>query len=179
MDLIAQLINGTKRGFRRLSVDVGQTSFFEGREFRSFYELSIPSLSSKWLKFSSPVNFILHEQFVSVDDGWLKFSAFTSTGSELAPFTSILPVIGKNRMSERAQPFYEPQCTLTGGGSYNGGALVELVRLKTSNSTNAASTVGNSVGSERGLPAGDYYLQFENLGNGLLEGFYTISWEER
>lgn len=50
-------------GFDRIRVDVGQTGFFEGREFRSYFEFSTdvsPSTAiavgaSRTFKFTSPV----------------------------------------------------------------------------------------------------------------------------
>lgn len=112
----SDMLTSGATGYRRLKVDVAQTGFFEGREFRTFVELNIPSGQSVWLRFTAPLNFILFEQALTIDSGAVRFTAIVG-GAENSPFTAQLPVIGKNRMSTRRQPFYVPQCTIDSGGS--------------------------------------------------------------
>jgi len=66
VNLPQAMYTSTKEGYARLRVDVAQTSFFEGREFRSFYEFNIPSGQSTTVRVVSPINFVLFEQVLSV-----------------------------------------------------------------------------------------------------------------
>ena len=38
----SDLLTSEREKYRRVRVDVGQTGFFDGREFRTFKEISIP-----------------------------------------------------------------------------------------------------------------------------------------
>lgn len=162
---------------RRIRVDTGQTGFFAGREFRTFYEFSISTGTSVYIKFVSPVDFILFEQVLQVDAGGVRFSAMTG-GTEGGTFTA-LPIIGKNRMAERPSPYYEAQVTAGAGGTHTGGTAVEVFRVVSAGATAQAATVGGQLSTERGLPAGTYYLRLECLGNSTATGVYSIFWEER
>lgn len=163
----------------RLRVDIGQTSFFEGREFRTFYEYSIAAGATVVFKFVSPVNFILNRQELNIDDGKVRLSVVATGGTEGGTFSTALPVIGRNRMSERPTPNYASQVTVSTGGTHTGGTEVEVIRLVTSNATAQQISVGSSVSDERGLPAGTYYVRINNFGSGAATGTYNISWEER
>ncbi len=161
----------------RLRVDVGQTGFFLGREFRSFYEFSIPPGQSVLFKFTSPNDFILFSQSLSVDSGGIRYTA-EAGGTPGGTFTA-LPVIGKNRMSSRPQPFYVAQSTFGVGGTITGGTLVDVARLITASATAQQVTVGGQSSDGRGLPAGSYFIRLANIGNGTANGVYALFWEER
>ena len=162
----------------RVRVDVAQTSFFEGREFRSFLELNIAQGATQVIKVVSPVDFVLFQQTLTVDSGGIRFSAVTG-GTEGGSFSTSLPIIGKNRMSDRPTPYYTAQITASTGGTHTGGTEVEVVRVVAAGSTAQQATVGGEMASERGLPAGTYYLKFQNLSNGAATGVYSLFWEER
>lgn len=172
------LFTSDNTGTRRMRVDIAQTGFFEGREFRSFYEFSIPSGQSVVLKFTSPVDFILFQQNLDVDASSVKFTAEIG-GTEGGSFATPLPVIGKNRMASRPAPHYAPKVAITTGGTYTGGTVVEVVRVVSSGATAQQATVGAQISDERGLPAGSYYLRLTNIGNGTATGVYSLIWEER
>ena len=174
----ADLLTSDRERFRRMRVDVGQTGFFEGREFRTFREFSIASGASLFIKFTSPVDFVLFEQSLTVDAGAVRFTALTGA-TEATPFNTALPVIGKNRMAARPEPFYVAQVAVSADGAVTGGTAVEVFRVLSSNATAQQSTVGGANQSERGLPAGTYYLRIENIGNGAATGVYSLFWEER
>lgn len=169
-----EMITGSSRDTGRLKVDAGQTGFFERREFRISQELSIASGQSLTFKFSSPVNFILWEQSIEVDDGLLKFEAVVG-GVPSGTFNTQVAVWGKNRMTE--QPLYVGQITVSTGGAVSGGQVAEVLRIKAATSTANRSSVGATVGSERGLPAGDYYLRLTASGD--VTGTFSLIWEER
>jgi len=172
------MYTSTKEGYSRIRVDSAQTSFFEGREFRSFYELNIPQGQSVTLQVVSPINFILFEQALTLDAGAVRLTAYTGA-TPAGTFGNVVPVIGKNRMPTRPLPNYTAQISITSGGSVTGGTKVEVVRVVAASATSQHATVGNTISSERGLPAGTYHLVLENLSNGAATGVYTIWWEER
>jgi len=158
----------------RIPVDVGQTGFFERREFRISEELSIPTGTSLVYRFESPVNFILWEQTIECDAHLLKFEAIVG-GTEGGTFTPV-PMWGKNRMTE--QPAYTRQATVSKGGTVAGGQVAEVLRLQAAGATAQRVSVGSSVGSERGLPAGVYHLMLSAIG-GDVTGTFALVWEER
>ncbi len=174
----ADLLTSEREKFRRVRVDVAQTGFFEGREFRSFLEFDIPTGQSIVGRFSSPVNFILFQQALTVDSGAIKMTAEIN-GTPAGTYGTAMPVVGKNRMTTRPQPYYTAQATINTGGTYTGGTIVEVVRVVSANASAHESTVGGSVADERGLPPGDYYIRLANIGTGAAKGVYNIFWEER
>lgn len=178
VDLSPDLYTSNTEGFRRIRVDSGQTGFFEGREFRTFFEISLATGTSSYIKFVSPVDFIIFEQSLTLDAGSVRFTALTGATS-VGTYSNILPVIGKNRMSVRKSPFYVSQCTLASGGTVTGGTVVELFRVTAANATAQQQTVLGAASTERGLPAGTYFLRIENIGNGTATGVYSLIWEER
>lgn len=178
VDLSPDLYTSGTEGFRRLRVDSGQTGFFEGREFRTFYEMNIASGASVYIRFVSPVDFILSEQSLTLDGGSIRFTALTGA-TPSGTYSTALPVIGKNRMLTRKTPFYSSQVTLATGGTATGGTVVELFRVVAANASAQQQTVLGASSTERGLPAGTYFLRLENIGNGAATGVYSLIWEER
>ncbi|WP_338807649.1 hypothetical protein V8U11_15995 [Pseudomonas chlororaphis] len=178
VDLSPDLYTSGVEGFRRLRVDSGQTGFFEGREFRTFFELNIPTGQSAYVRFVSPIDFIIFEQSVTLDAGAIKFTALTGA-TPAGTWATALPVIGKNRMVSRKAPYYTPVVALHTGGTTTGGTIVELFRVVAANATAQQQTVLGAASTERGLPAGTYYLRFENIGNAAATGVYSLIWEER
>lgn len=177
-DLSPDFYTSDMEGYRRVRVDTGQTGFFEGREFRTFFEVNIASGASAYIRVVSPVEFILFEQSLTLDAGAIRFRAYTGA-TEAGTYSTPLPVIGKNRMLERRTPYYVPQVALATGGTASGGTVVELFRVVAANATAQQQTVLGAASTERGLPAGTYYLRLENIGNSAATGVYTLIWEER
>lgn len=178
VDLSPDLYTSDREGFRRLRVDTGQTGFFEGREFRTFYELNIASGASVYIRFTSPIDFIIFEQSLTLDAGSIRFTALTGV-TPGGTYSNPLPVVGKNRMASRKSPFYAAQSTIASGGTATGGTIVELFRVVAANSNAQQQTVLGASSTERGLPAGTYYLRLENIGNSAATGVYSLIWEER
>lgn len=175
----------SSEGFRRLRVDTGQTGLFEGREFRSFFEFNIPANNVQVLKFVSPIDFMLFEQTIAADAGSVRFQALTGA-TEVSTFNTTVPVIGKNRMAQRKQPYYTSVITINThaapvafGSGVTAGTVVENARVVAANATAQQQTVSGGNQSERGLPAGTYYLRIHNFGSGAATGVYSLAWEER
>lgn len=149
--------------------------FYEGKEFRTFFEFDGLISSVKVVKVAIPCNFTMKMQNITLNDGELTFEIL-SGGTEGGSFSNTLPVIGVNRSTNRNLPYYEAKGVLTSGGSHTGGTLLELAKLKTSNATAQKSTVGGSVGDSRCLAAGTYYIRFTAVA--ATKGIYTLRWEE-
>ena len=96
-------------------------------------------------------------------------------GAEGGAYTAVT-VWGKNRMTE--QPEYARQATVSKGGTVTSGQVVEVLRLQAAGATAQRVSVGSSVGSERGLPAGVYHLKLSAIG-GNVTGTFALVWEER
>lgn len=169
----------------RLRVDPGQTGFFAGRMFRSFFSSTIPVAGpAQSFRFVSPIDFILWSQELTLTQGALQFEVFTGA-TDGGGWTTELPIIGVNRMSERPTPFYTPQITIQTDGSFTGGTRVDLMIV------NAGANVGNQSSqnaggqtTERGLPAGTYFGRFSTLTGGIAPVdaalfLYNLAWEER
>lgn len=183
-DLPNDVWTSSREGFRRLQVDPGQTSFEEGREFRTFYEFSIPTGQSIIIRALANVDTILSDVSLSVDAGGIRLRTIVglTTG---ASFTDVLPVITKNTMSTRPTPFYVPVNTIdrtnaiTSAGLFTGGIDIDRVRVVTANSSAQQSSVGSRAFDQRGVSVGTYYWVVENISNGTSTGVFSGWWEER
>lgn len=168
-------LTGDRPSTARVPVDQAQTGFFERREFRISLELNIETSAPLVLKFSSPVNFILWEQVLSVDANMVKFESIVG-GTPVGAFSTPVPIWGKNRMN--IEPEHIGQVAITTGGTVTGGQVAEVLRVKSFGATGRQTSIGGSVASERGLPAGDYYLRLTAVG-GTATGTLALMWEER
>ena len=170
----------------RLRVDPGQTGFFAGRFFRAYNEFLIPVAGpERSYRFTSPVDFILWSQVLTVTQGAVRFEVFAAPATTPGPWTTV-PIIGVNRMAERPQPPYVGLITVdvsSTAGAFTGGTPVDLLMLRAAGQNGQASNVGTTQG-ERGLPAGVYYLRISTLTGGLTvndtaQGIVALEWEER
>lgn len=160
-------------GNERLKVDVGQTGFWDGREFRT----GIDKTAAYTLKIVAPIDFILELQTLFSHDGTATFNAYNSeqVSSESTPFNDAIQVLPNNGMS--TTPLYTRQTLITGGGSItlNGPQVPrEYIKVVTATSTAQRSTVGGDSIKERGLPADTYYLVFTGTNYS-----YRLIFEER
>jgi len=162
----------------RIRVDVGQTGFFAGREFRTFKKLNIANGTSYTVKAVVPVNIILAGLELVVDNGQIEMTTYV-LGAPSGAFSETLPILPRNTMTERPAPIYAPQVVLTAGGSLVGGTAIDVVRLKVENSTGAAASVGGQVSDERGVGPNTYHFVLANIGAGNVEGTFKARWEER
>lgn len=163
---------------RRIRVDVGQTGFFAGREFRTFREFSIAAGQTLVVRIVVPINVILAEQGVELDDGSIRVTN-ASGGTPGGSFSEVLPIIGKNNMSDRPSPFYTSAVVFSAGGTHTGGFVFDVHRIVAATATAQKSSVGRIVGDERGVAAATYYVRYENFGSGTATGTFWYIWEER
>lgn len=172
-------------GFERLRVDQAQTSFFEGREFRTFYEISIPTTTEYVIRATVPLNIILYSLEAALDAGWIRVGTYVG-GTPGGTFNTALPVLPTNTMTPGVDHrknysgnIYTPQVTLAGGGTHTGGTELDVLRVKTSDNSNFSSSVGTSPSDERGVGAGTYYFRLLNLDGTTATGVFRARWEER
>jgi hypothetical protein len=180
---VDRMATSSNPDFARLSVDVGQTGFFEGREFRWVRKLSLSSGVTQWFKFNCPVPFILYEQAIKATQGHFEFYAYRAADvSVTTPFEGdALPSFGKNSSPERevveGGGFYVQQSTIRGGGALtlvNADNYADFDEVKTSGNANQSTSVGGSENSQRYLPAGDYYLGFVPVGGAAIGSWRLV-----
>lgn len=176
VDLPKDFYTETLESYRRIRVDVAQTSFFLGKQFRSYSDFTLAALGVKYFRFTSLVDFVLFDQNISVSDGAVRLSVWT--GATPSGSWTPVPVIGKNRMSSIPQPPYVSQVVFETGGTFTGGTEVEAIRVVSATATAQRSTVGSSSGDERGLPATTFYIKVEATA-GTPVCVYSLYWEER
>lgn len=109
--------------YARLRVDVGQTGFFPGREFRTFLEFSIFTGATQVIKIVSNCDTIVQQIVMQLKLAQVKFE-LRSGGTEGGLFDTPLPVMKTNNMSTASA--YESQITLTTGGTHTGGTLLDV-----------------------------------------------------
>jgi hypothetical protein len=157
---------------RRLRVDEGQTGFFAGREFRTYFEFTANTV----FKIVVPINTVLWFLGITLLEGECRLETVAG-GTEGGTFSTILPIFGRNNMTERPMPYYTPQVTLAAGGTHTGGTVLDVLVNKTSDNSNFAASVGATTDDERGVGPNTYYFR---LGvTGTTRGVLKTWWEER
>lgn len=170
--------------FDRVKVDPAQTSFFEGREFLFAHEFSIGAGLTKVIKIVTLRPVIVQSFDLSIDDGTLRFTRKTG-GTEGGSFSeSITPqavnsMVGPSDRRLYAGVPFASNTVVTAGGTLTGGTAFDVMRLRTSNATAQAVTVGKTDTDQVGVPAGTRYYVLENLGAGTVNGVLRVKWEER
>lgn len=166
---------------QRLRVDPGQTGFFKRRMWRISFEFTALGATPIVLKVVVPVNFIIHHQGLSVDEGGVVLKAYRAgQGTEGGAFTTPVTLHSINSMDE--DPLYAFVSSINTGGTFTPSAeAVETTRVRAANATAQATTVSGSTFGERGLGAGTFYLQMANLPgvSGNSSGVYALIVEER
>lgn len=184
VDLPSDVWTTSVEGYRRLRVDVAQTGFFEGREFRTFKELSIASGATLVMRITVPVNTILQNVRLSLDAGSVKLRTVVG-GTPTGTFSEALPIIPKNTMTGGVfpappLPLYTAQNTVgSGATAFTGGVDIDVIRIVVANASGQAQSVGASVDDSRGVGPGTYYWIFNNFGSGTATGVFSSFWEER
>lgn len=180
----SDLLTSNREKYRRVRVDLAQTGFFEGREFRTFKELSIAAGATLVIRITVPVNTILQHVGLVLDAGSIKLRT-VSGGTPAGSFSEALPILSKNNMSGGAfpappLPLYSAQNLLESGGTaLTGGVDIDVLRLVVANASGQASSVGGNQDDARGVGPGTYYWVFNNFGNGTATGVFSSFWEER
>lgn len=162
--------------YARIRVDVGQTGFFAGREFRTIQMFTIPQGSTNTVKIVCPVDFYVQSAQILLAVGKLTWEWFEG-GTDATAFTVPLAVRRTN-MTANADHSYSPQLTVTNGGTFTGGVLFDSMMIDTGGNMNAAP-VGTVQDDVLGLAAGTYYMRITNTHNQEINGSVKFRWEER
>lgn len=158
----------------RLHVEDNRAAFFEGREYRTFQELSIPSLGTAVIRATLTKDIILYQSGIVISSGdvAMRLYAGGTTGGTWTP----MPVIRKSTMS--VTPVLASGTTMECGGTYTPGILIDLVRVVSTGTDNKGSTVGSQPADERGVGPGVYHYVITNSGNQDAHVIFRGFWEE-
>lgn len=162
--------------YARVRVDVGQTGFFAGREFRTFYEFSIPSGQTRVIKVVAPIDTIVQTFGADLTLAELRIE-LRSGGTEGGTFATALPIIPTNSMSSSSG--YDNQVTMHTGGTHTGGTVYDLLILYSGANENKATASSATENSPQGFPAGTYYISMQNTDGNTAVGVFRARWEER
>lgn len=173
-------------GFERVRVDPDQTSFWKGREFRTFKELNIAGSAEYVIKAIVPINIILTKLEVAIEAGFLRIGTYVG-GTSGGSFGETLPIFNANNMSagiDHRKNFsgaiYTAQIALTAGGTHTGGTELDVVRLKAASVSVQTQSVGSAPFDQRGVSANTYHFRLLNLSSmDIITGTFKARWEER
>jgi hypothetical protein len=160
----------------RLRVDQGNTAFFAGREFRTFYEFSIASGASQVIKVVSNVDTILQTFGAELDLAELRIELLVG-GTEGGNFNTALPIFKTNTMTTASA--YTTNITMNRGGTHTGGTLVDLLTLISGANANKAISTSATEDLPQGFSAGTFYIKLTNTDGATAKGIFRARWEER
>ena len=167
----AKLMTDSDGNYSRLRVDVGQTNFWSGKQFRTFQKLELASAASATIRATVGVNIVLYETSFTTENSSIEVQ-LRAGGTATGPWTA-MPVIRKNTMT--TAPVVVSQVTMDYDGSHTGGTTIDLIRMIAGNKQ---SSVGGTD-SERGVAPGTYYYVITNTGNQTATVVFSGFWEER
>lgn len=160
----------------RIKTETSTASFYEGRQYRTFKELSITEGGVYTIKIVTTKDLILRGLSLEIDSGHCKLDTI-SGGTDATPFNTPLLIARKNTMS--TAPVIASSTQLIEGGTQTGGTAIDLITVQASSQQNFRSTVGNAPYDERGVGAGTYYWKFRSMaGEGDVTGVFRCFWEE-
>lgn len=162
--------------YARVRVDVGQTGFFAGREFRTFYEFSIASGATQVIKVVSSVDTILQMFSAELDLAELRLE-LRYGGTEGGTFNTALPIFKTNQMTTASN--YASQVTMAVGGTHTGGTLVDIMTLISGANPNKATASSGKEDLPQGFAAGTFYIKLINTDGNTAIGVFKAQWEER
>ena len=170
------LTDGGDGDYRRLRVDVGQTGFFAGREFRSFLQFSIPTSTELIIKIVAECDTIVQQIVADLTLAAIRFELRVG-GTEGGTFSTALPVFKTNQTSTVSD--YASQITLAYGGTHTGGTLVDVFEAISGSNVNKAVAQTVTENLPVGFPAGTYYIKLVNIDGATALGILKLRWEER
>lgn len=166
---------GTKDGAKRVLTDSELSSFYDGRQFRTFWEFNIAAAAVAYMKVVVPVDSILRTQELDIDAGGLRFSTIAGVVTETTPFATPLIAFRKNNMGR--SPVVASSILFSVGGVITGGTTIDVKRRRSGQGAGRA-TVGGTIADIRGVAPATYYFKFENIDNVEATGVYSGFWEE-
>lgn len=160
--------------YARLRVDPGQTGFFKGREFRTFFQFSIAQNQTYTLKATAGVDVFLQSFLVDCWTGALRVELYAG-GTDATQFLIDVPVFRTNNTAG-ADLSYNTQIVIKANGTHTGGTLVDVLQLNAGNKENAVEA---GSADPIGFPIGAYYIKIINQSNQTTTGVFKARWEER
>lgn len=172
------LTDGGDGEYRRLRVDVGQTGFFAGREFRTLHEIAIATGATEVIKVVSNVDTIVQMFSAEIISAKLRVELRVG-GTEGGTFSNALPIFKTNTMTTASS--YTSNVTMAYGGTHTGGTLVDLLLLKSGDGTSQSKDVVSSASEAlpQGFSAGTFYIKLINTDGSTANGIFKARWEER
>lgn len=170
--------NNGKGLYSRLEVDVGNTGFFAGREFRTLHEIAIATGATEVIKVVSTVDTIVEMFSAEIISAKLRVELRVG-GTEGGTFNTALPIFKTNTMTTSSA--YTSNVTMNVGGTHTGGTLVDLLLLKSGDGTSASKDIATSAveGLPQGFAAGTFYIKLINTDGATVNGVFKTRWEER
>ncbi len=163
----------------RIKVESGNSAFDEGMVFRAFYEVELPSSSTRVFKFSISDDVALLSSEIDIDNGGISYKVYGG-GVEGGTFTPI-PSLRTNSMSGTPTP--ASNVTVSTGGTLDvtGVPLNDLLRIRSAGSNSKQATVGISDDDMRGFPAMTAYVVITSLQgvNGTSNGVIKWRWQNK
>lgn len=199
MDKLSVIGYDTSNLGKRVDIDVqdggvvivDNPDFFNGREFRSYYEFSvakgtqIPASQRVLFKFVLGANNVFLESLdLSVDDGTVRATSHLG-GVITGAFVTTPTVIPANSATGTPAFTATSVITATAAGlaaavNITGSSERDVIRIKTPSGGGASSSGTSPVDSIRGLPAlATFHILVENTGAGNAEGVIKLRWVER
>lgn len=161
-------------GESRLQVDVGQTGFFKGREFRTFHEFSVASEATLIIKVVASVDTIVQRFEVDLWTAEMRVELITG-GTEGGTFSTALPILPCNGLNQS----YTSQVTMNAGGTHTGGTVQDMFQLYAVSNPAKGSAVEGTAENSLGFPAGTFYVKLTNINSVTATGVFKARWEER
>lgn len=162
--------------YARLQVEMGETSFFAGREAFTFYEFNIPTGQSRVIKVVAPVNTMVQLFTIELDLAALRLELVVG-GTEGGTFSTNIPVFRTNNMTTASA--YTPQITMATGGTHTGGTVVDIITAIAGDKTQKSTPATASEDSPVGFAPGTYYIRLINTDGATASGIFRARWEER
>lgn len=176
----------------RIQVDVGQTGFFQGTEFRATRKLRIPVGQEIVFKNIVTVDLIIQRFQFSIANGNYEVHVWGADNvTENITFSTTVPFFPKNGSSEFSLfdgARYASQMQIFTSGAVTAGSAitvtdpdlyVDYVEMKSSQATAQSASGISDPGTFRYAPAGTFYTQITNIGNDAVRGIINNEWEER
>lgn len=163
---------------RQVMADALTVPFFNGKQFRTFFEFNIAPAARVVVKVVVPVNIIIFGFDVDLISGSLRITS-AAGGTEGGSFSIPLPALPINGMNDRPTPVPTPFVTLSSGGTLAGETTLDVQLQQVAAQGNQSSTGSIGSGTDfRGLAPGVYYLIFA-ASVAAAVGVFRLRWIER
>lgn len=170
------LMTDNDGAYARMRVDVGQTGFFAGREFRTFYEYSIPTGETRVIRLIAPINTILQMIEFELELAELRVEIRVG-GTASGTWATTLPILAANSMTSASS--YAPQVTMATGGAHTGGTVIDLYKLYSGTNQNKAQGEHIDDANPQGFAPTTIYISMQNTDGATATGVFRTRWEER